>query len=182
VPAKSTSKTLATTQGDIEARLHQLVAAVNAGNESAATELHEFCRSVPALWDRLGGLEHKALASWKQVLAPGTTNSAAFSRDHIDSELSRRREALHADGASQLETLLINRILSAWLQVMYADAAYAQMQQRDGSLVQMEYAQKRLDRAQRQLLRAIQALATTRRVLRPAQINIIAQNQINVVQ
>jgi hypothetical protein len=53
------------------------------------------------------------------------------------------------------------------------------MHQRDGTFRQMEYAQKRVDRAQRQLLRAIQALATVRRLLRPTQVN-IGQNQINV--
>ena len=86
---------------------------------------------------------------------------------------------MHADGSSQLETLLINRILSAWMHVMYADAAYAQMLQRGGSFAEGEYHQKRLERANRQLLRAIQSLATVRRLLRPTQVN-IGQNQINM--
>jgi hypothetical protein len=53
------------------------------------------------------------------------------------------------------------------------------MLQRGGTFKEGEYHQKRLDRAQRQLLRAIQALATVRRLLRPTQVN-IGQNQINV--
>ena len=154
---------------------------MNAGDEHAARELHEYCRAVPALWDRLGGLEYNALESWKNLLSPSASNSATFTRDHIDAELGKRRRQLRADGDSQLENLLINRILSAWLQVMYADAMYAQMQQRDGTFRQMEYAQKRLERANRQLIRAIQALATVRRLLRPVQVN-IGQNQINVAQ
>lgn len=181
MPAKPASKAIAIRPDEIEARLGELIPRVNAGNERAAKELHDYCLAVPALWERLGSLEHTALESWKKLISPGASNSAAFTRDHIDAELSRRRKQLRADGDSQLETLLINRILSAWLQVMHADAHYAQMQQRDGSIRQMEYAQKRLDRAQRQLLRAIQALATVRRLLRPVQVN-IGQNQINVAQ
>jgi hypothetical protein len=53
------------------------------------------------------------------------------------------------------------------------------MLQRRGSFAEGEYHQKRLDRANRQLIRAIQALATVRRLLRPVQVN-IGQNQINV--
>jgi hypothetical protein len=152
---------------------------MNAGNERAAKELHEYCMAVPALWDRLGGLEHNALDSWMRLLAPGTTNRDAFTRDQIEVELSRRRKALRRDGESQLKTLLINRILSAWLQVMHANTAYAQMLQRGVTFKESEYHQKRVDRAQRQLLRAIQALATVRRLLRPVQVN-LATNQINV--
>jgi hypothetical protein len=179
MPAKPNSKALATTQEEIEARFWKLIPAANAGDERAAKALHECCRAVPALWEQLGGLEYNALESWKKLLAPGATNRDAFTRESIEADLSRRRKALHADGDSHLETLLINRILSAWLQVTHADAAYAQMLQRGGTFKEGEYHQKRLERANRQLLRAVQALATVRRLLRPAQVN-IGQNQINV--
>jgi hypothetical protein len=181
MPAKPTGKDLATTPSEIEERFWTLVAAVNAGDQHTAKELHACCRAEPALWDRLGGLEHNALDSWKTLISPGASHSAALTRDHIDAELAKRRKAFHGDGDSQLETLLINRILSAWLQVMYADTMYAQMHRRDGTFRQMEYAQKRLERANRQLIRAIQALATVRRLLRPTQVN-IGQNQINVAR
>jgi hypothetical protein len=180
MPAKRANSSLATRQDEIEARFGDLIRGINAGDERAAKELHEYCRAVPALWERMGGLEHSALESWKRLLAPAATNRDAFTRDHIDAELARRRKALHLDGDSQLETLLINRILSAWLQVMHADAPYAQMLQRGGSFRESEFHQKRVDRAQRQLLRAMQSLATIRRLLTPTiQVN-VADKQINV--
>jgi hypothetical protein len=178
-PAKPSRNALAPNVSELEGRFSELIAAMNAGDEHAAKELHEYCRAVPALWDRLGGLEYTVLESWKRLLAPGDTNSAAFTRDHIDAELARRRKALRADGDSQLESLLINRILSAWLQTMHADAAYAQMLQRGGSITEAEYCQKRVDRAQGQLLRSIQALAKVRRLSGPVQVN-VGENQINV--
>ena len=179
MPAKSARKALVTTNPEIEARFWELIPAANAGDERAARELHECCRAVPALWEQLGGLEYNALESWKKLIAPGATHRDAFTRESIEADLSRRRKALHAAGDSHLETLLINRILSAWLQVTYADAAYAQMVQRGGTFKEGEYHQKRLERANRQLIRAIQALATVRRLLRPTQVN-IGQNQVNI--
>jgi hypothetical protein len=178
-PEKSSRNALSPNAPELEGRFSELIAAMNAGDEQAAKELHEYCRAVPTLWDRLGGLEYNVLESWKRLLAPGDTNSAAFTRDHINTELARRRKALRADGDSQLESLLINRILSAWLQTMHADAAYAQMLQRGGSITEAEYCQKRVDRAQGQLLRSIQALAKVRRLSGPVQVN-VGENQINV--
>jgi hypothetical protein len=169
----------APTDSDLDRVFSGLLAEVGKDNDRAAKALHELCRVHPELWEKIGGLEHSALESWKALFSAGPTNRRAFLRDHIDGELSRRRTALHADGSSQLETLLINRILSAWLHVMYADAAYTQMLKRRASFQESEYHQKRLERANRQLLRAIQALATVRRLLRPVQVN-IGQNQINV--
>lgn len=168
-----------TAETELSYRFHTLVRGLNAGDEHAAKELHEYCKTVPALWAYLSGLEAYALDNWKQLLAPGTTKRDAFTRDHIEDELSRWRKDLQREGDSHLEMLLINRILSAWLQVMHADAVYAQMLQRGGTFKEGEYHQKRASRAQQQLLRAIQALATVRRLLRPNQIN-IGQNQINV--
>src|SRR5215213_8248666 len=185
MPAKPASNAPATTEVLTEdaliAQLTALGAAANR-NDAKAKDLLAFCRAHPEAWTKLQNLEQDAIDSWLALLAPGNhgdTGKAEWKRAHSAEQLQRRRTAIRGDGDSQLENLLINRILSAWLQVMYADARYAQMQQRDGTFRQMEYAQKRLDRAQRQLLRAIQALATVRRLLRPTQVN-IGQNQINV--
>jgi len=187
MPAKPASNAPATTDaltGDaLITQLTALGAAANR-NDTKAKALLAFCRAYPEAWTAIQNLEQDAIDSWLALLAPGNhgdTGKAEWKRAHIAEQLQRRRTAIGGDGDSQLENLLSNRILSAWLQVMYADARYAQMQQRDGTFRQMEYAQKRLDRANRQLIRAIQALATVRRLLRPTQVN-IGQNQINVAQ
>jgi hypothetical protein len=123
MPAKPAGTALPATESDLDQVFSGLLAEVGKDNDRAAKALHELCRVHPELWEKIGGLEHSALESWKALFAAGTTNRSALLRDHIDGELSRRRKALHADGSSQLETLLINRILAAWLHVMYADAA-----------------------------------------------------------
>jgi hypothetical protein len=187
VPAKPASNAPATpevlTEDALIAQLTALGAAANR-NDAKAKELLVFCRAHPEAWTLVQNLEQDAIDSWLALLAPGNhgdTAKAEWKRAHIAEQLQRRRTEIRGDGDSQLETLLINRILSTWLQVMYADVRYAQMRQRDGTFRQMEYAQKRLERANRQLIRAIQALATVRRLLQPVQVN-IGQNQINVAR
>jgi hypothetical protein len=179
VPRTSATDVAATKRASLEARVQELLHGIATGDESASRELHAYCRTVPALWNCLGSLEESAIENWKQLLAPEATDHGALMRDRIEAELAAQRNTLQGNCASPLEALLVNRILSAWLQVMFAETAYAQMQQWSCTDLQLEYAQKRLDRALRQYLRAIQALATVRRLLRPTQVN-IGQNQINV--
>lgn len=68
------------------------------------------------------------------------------------------RKALRAEGDSEIENLLINRILSVWLMTTHADESYAAWLHRGGTSKEGEYRQTCLERAQRQLVRAIQAL------------------------
>jgi hypothetical protein len=128
VPAPPNDKVPATTDSDLDQVFSGLLAQVGKDNNRAAKALHELCRVHLELWEKIGGLEHSALESWKALFSVGSPNRSAFLRHHIDGELSRRK-ALHADGSSQLETLLINRILLPWLYVdvrgcgLHADAA-----------------------------------------------------------
>jgi hypothetical protein len=185
MPAKPASKALAApdalTEDELVSRLTALGAAANR-HDAKAKELLAFCRAHPQAWSLIQSLEQDAIDSWLQLLAPGThgdAEKAAWKRAHIEEQLRRRRKALRADGESPLEELLISRILSAWLMTMQADAHYARWLSKGGTFKEGEYHQKRVDRAQRQLLRAIQALATVRRLLKPTQIN-LGINQVNV--
>jgi len=164
-------------------RLTALGAAANR-HDARAKELLAFCRAHPEAWTMLQTLEQDAIDRWLTLLAPGIrgdVHKAEWKRAHINEQLRRRRKALRADGESPLEELLISRILSAWLMTMEADQAYTAFVQRGGTFKEGEYYQKRVDRAQLQLLRAIQSLATVRRLLTPMQVN-IGQNQINLTK
>ena len=157
-----------------------LVTQVNRGNDQAATQLLALCQRHPELWERLASLERMAIDSWLRLLAPGTAPQPIFNRSSILAELERQRSDLQEAGDPPLERLLVGRILSAWLQVLYTETKYAQvLAAKTSTGSARDHWQKTADRAQRQLLRAIQALATTRRLLRPTTVN-IAQNQINV--
>ncbi len=82
-------------------------------------------------------------------------------------------------GAAPLERLLIDRVLTGWLHLHYAEALYVQ---RNGALTPAacEYHQRTIGRAQRRYLAAVKALAQVRRLRVPAvQVN-IGEKQVNI--
>lgn len=163
-----------------EKLLTVLASAVNEGSDEAADQLIALCNQFPELWQRISGIEAYAIDSWIDLLALGNSKTTEFKRAVVVAELDRQRQLLAQAGDSPLEKMLIGRIVSAWLQANYTDALYAQALGSPMSSPKLiDLRQRNAEKAQRQLLRAIQALATTRRLLGPTTVN-IAQNQINI--
>ena len=102
-------------------------------------------------------------------------------QEAVRMKLAELRDELAGPEASSLERLLANRVALCWLQVHYADTAYAQRNhEATVSLELGEYYQRRQDQAHRRYLSAIKALAQVRRLLGPSvQVN-IAERQVNV--
>src|SRR5262245_47520359 len=97
--------------------------------------------------------------------------------------LLRKLELLRAELAgpnpTPVERLLVERVVACWLQVQDADVRYAQGQ-RDCTLAQGDYRQRRMDRAHQRYLSALKALALVRKLAVPVlQVN-IARKQVNV--
>jgi hypothetical protein len=148
-------------------RLTELALAARA-DDRKAKDLHAFCAAHPEAWSRFGSLETDVIAGWLQRLAPETPGSihrSAWNRERIDRELRERRTKLRADGNSELENLLINRILAAWLMTMDAEATYTRVLRRDATFKEVQHYQKAVESASKQLLRAVEALARVRRLL-----------------
>lgn len=161
--------------------LPQLLAAANAGDQAATQRLLAVAEQLPALWKVLGTLQHSAEQAWlKLMLGEATQPSLAWKA--IEHEMAQLRDELLSVHASPLERLLVDRIVVVWLQAQYADLIYAQQLRGETSLQLAEYLQRRCDRAQRQLLRAISTLATVRQKLTPAQVNIALEGgqQVNI--
>jgi hypothetical protein len=76
------------------------------------------------------------------------------------------RAELAGPEPSPLERLLVERVVACWLQVQYADAAYAQLQ--SPSPAQHTAALKRQAGAHQRYLFSIKALATVRKLIKPA--------------
>src|SRR5262249_48392568 len=97
--------------------------------------------------------------------------------------LTRKLEQLRAELAganpTPIERLLVERIVACWLQVQDADIRYAQSQ-RDCTLKQAEYYQRRMSHAHKRYLSALKTLALVRKLALPVlQVN-IAKKQVNV--
>lgn len=98
--------------------------------------------------------------------------------------VQKKLELLRADllGAdpTPVERLLVERIVACWLQVQDAEIRAAQ-HQKDATLRQLDFYQRRMDATHRRFLAAVKALALVRKLAIPVlQVN-IAKKQVNMV-
>ncbi len=160
--------------------LNALLMREQAGDEAASRELIAIYNAVPRLWEELDALRENAEHSWLELLRPAAESGRGFSREAIRRELERVRRDAAGEDPSPMERLLAHRVALCWLATIYADTQYAQRMKDGMSFKESEFYQRRCEGSQRQLLRAVQTLATVRRLLRPVvQVN-VAEKQINV--
>jgi hypothetical protein len=76
-------------------------------------------------------------------------------------------DAIERENSSPVERLLVERAVACWLHVQVADARYA-LDQKDMTLRQGDYHQRRMDAANRRSLAALKALALVRTLAVPA--------------
>ena len=149
------------------------------GDGRATETLLQACREVPRLWDFLAVLPAHAQRAWVDLLA-GDGADAELARRVIEQDIARKRREVAGEHPSPLEALLAERIALCWVAAQQADAQYARKLAGGMSFREGEYYARRAEQANRQLLRAVQALATVRRLLTPAvQLN-IGERQVNI--
>ncbi len=152
-----------------------LVRHAEAGDRGAITALRSLMNRTPGAWERAGNLAIRA----ENALIDVAAGKDEILREALTKKLAALKEEL--GGAAPLERLLVERVVSCWLNVYYIDALYAE-RLNDVTAEQGEYFQRRQERAHRLYLSAIRTLAQVRRLLVPAvQVNIGAQ-QVNVAQ
>jgi hypothetical protein len=156
------------------AELRKLLERAQKGDESTLPVLRKMLE-LPAFVDMCGNLARQAELS---LIKAATGDDLAF-KEGLIRKMELMRKELAGPSPSPLERLLVERIVACWLQVQDADVRYAQGQ-RDCTLAQGEYQQRRMDHAHKRYLSAIKTLATVRKLALPVlQVN-IAKEQINV--
>jgi hypothetical protein len=148
-------------QDEILERLQRLVERAEQGDVSVLGELRAALDANAWVWERYGDLAQQSMAAWLQLIA----GSNIMLHESTRRKTEQLREELTGPEPSPLEKLLIERIVSCWLQVNYTDAAYAQM--KGNSPAQHTAAQRRQGAAQQRYLQAMRALVTIRKLLRP---------------
>jgi hypothetical protein len=140
-------------------RLRKLVQRAEQGDEAALPELRMALDVNPWCWQRYGDLGRQSQAAWLEL--------AGGKNLMLKESASRKAEQLRAELAgpepSPLERLLVERIVSCWLQTSYADAAYAQL--KEASPAQHVAALRRQNAAQQRFVLAVKSLATVRKLL-----------------
>jgi hypothetical protein len=135
------------------------------GDLSVLPQLKKAFDEHPELAERMGDLVRHAQDSLLTLVA----GSCLTAREAIARQASALRERLMKTAASELEKLLVDRVVISWIQVYHGDIDLAnQLLKVFGAAKTVQAAQRRLDRAHSRYLSAIKALATIQKLLRPA--------------
>lgn len=157
-------------------RFSALVAKAQTGDKNAMEELRPLLAERPAYMGHYG----RFAESNRSVLLSRVCGNNLMFVDGMERRLNELQKELAGTDPSALELLLVERILTCWLEVNYYDGLYTQNMQ-DLTLRQSEHGQRRQERAHRRLLSSIKALALVRRLQLPTvQVN-IGEKQVNVV-
>ena len=157
-----------------------IIRAADTDQPSAETRkmLASLFDSDPNVWRAAGDMVEQAARHLIKA-ASGTSHA-------VKASMTRGWEQLPTDLArpsdGELERLLVQQVVIAWLHLGYVEYQYSAISTETGLTIKRgEYWERRLSAAQRRYLRATETLARVRRLQLPAvQVNIGAQ-QINQV-
>lgn len=137
----------------------------NAGDLSVLPDLKKAFDEHPELAAQLGDMVWHA----EQSLLDLATGSSLTAKEAIARQAAALRERLRATAASELEKLLIDRIVIGWIEVYHSDVDLARhLHAHLGDTPAHRSAERRHDGAHRRFLAAVKALATIQKLARPA--------------
>lgn len=139
--------------------LRQLVARAKQGDREVLPELRKFLDAEPTLWTAAGDLAVQAQAAWiRLVCGPDAHLELCLAR-----KIAAMKRELWGPSPTQLEQLMVNQVISTWLQLYYHEAREAQRP--ENSLKWAEFESKRLQRAHDRHLKSIGAMAMLKKLL-----------------
>lgn len=141
-----------------------LLARAAMGDRDALPPLRALLDNRPGVWETLGDLAAHVQMAWIDRI--GRSDVAV--REALGRKADALRGELSVPGASPLERLLIERVVATWLEVHAADLDAAVVC--DDSPRRVELAMKRQEAAGRRHARAIESLASVRRLLPAAKV------------
>jgi len=163
------------TRRDTVGRLNELVKKAEKGNKEGLPEIRKILQESPELAWRI--MDYGKVAEW-HFIERMTKEEDFGSKELLKRQLAAMRKEIAGENPSSLERLLAERVVATWLQIHLFEGLYAAGMYESMSVKQGSYQQKRLDRAHRNHLSAIRALAQIRKLGPTVQIN-IAEQQIN---
>lgn len=144
-----------------EKELLDLLARAKKGDASTLPILRKMMQA-PGFADLCGGaLDREAERSLIEAVAG---KDLAF-REAITRKLELLRAELTGADPTPAERLLAERAAACWLQVCAADISYAQA--KNPTMIQCDYAERKMDRAHKRFLQAVRTLELVRRLAVP---------------
>ncbi|VTR92843.1 Uncharacterized protein OS=Singulisphaera acidiphila (strain ATCC BAA-1392 / DSM 18658 / VKM B-2454 / MOB10) GN=Sinac_7624 PE=4 SV=1 [Gemmata massiliana] len=155
--------------------LRALLKRTQAGDETTVPVVRKML-SNPASLRMFGGkLADQVVSSF--IKAMGGDN-VGF-REAVLKKLEQMRAELLGESSTPIERVLVERVVACWLQVQDAELRAAQGQ-KDASIKQADFHQRRMDATNKRFLAAVKGLALVRKFAVPVlQVN-IAKKQVNV--
>ncbi len=155
-------------------QLRELSDRVNSGERSALTELRTALDKYPWMSSVVGGnLAYQAETS----LVNAMYADQIAAKEALQRELEKKRAELSGENPAPIERLLIERVVSCWLQVQHANLVVAQSISVSHAIG--DYNQRRQDRSHRRFLAAVKTLATVRRVALPIRVDVNVAAMVN---
>ena len=136
-----------------------LLARAATGDRDALPALRALLDGRPGVWERLGDLAEHVRMAWVDRIG----GSDVAVKEAMVRKAEGLRGELAAAGGTPLERLLIDRVVATWLEVHAADLDAAVVS--DVLPEKVELAMKRQEAAGRRHTRAIESLASVRRLL-----------------
>jgi hypothetical protein len=153
-------------------RIHAALSAANKDKPSpeAIAELGDVLEAYPYAWKVTGDLGAKArtmlMAGLLRVCTPTVKES-------IKAGLEQQAKDLRLPSDGPLELMLIDQVITCWLDDSLARAGYAMIASESHSQALGDHWQRRLTITQQRYLRALETLARVRRLMRfTVQVNI----------
>jgi hypothetical protein len=146
------------------AELKDVLERAHRGDAAALPALRQAFDDNPELAALLGDLVGHA----EQALLTLVGGSSLLTKEAVARQVAGLRQRLAATAGTELERLLVDRVVLSWMEVYYDDADLAARLAREPAGPAAQAAQRRLDAAQRRYLAAVKALATLQKLARPA--------------
>jgi hypothetical protein len=143
-------------------KLRALAKRANDGDQAALAALRQALDEHP-VWRHYGDLAAQSQASWLQLIA----GPDVLLGESVRRKAEELKTQLAGPSTTPIEVLLVDVVVATWLQVHYADAAYAQAGTQTTAAARAEL-QRRQDAAHRRHLAALKQLALVRKLLRSA--------------
>ena len=137
--------------------LRTLIDKAKAGDRTALPRLREYLDINPNLWQLQGNIGVQAQAAWVKLIA----GSNLYLQEVTVRKINAMKREYVGKNPTPMESLLVERIIMAWLQLAYVEACEAQHP--ETNIRWAEFQLKRQAQAEKQLRSAIDALNNLRK-------------------
>lgn len=140
------------------AELHTLVQRAKSGDLAALPELRKYLDANPQLWKGPGNVALQAQAAWIDLIAGPNRHL----RECMTRQLNHMKQELAGSSPSPLEAMLVERLITNWLQLGYLETREAQVDEKSEKWFALKMQRQAL--AERQFRGAVNALVTLRQL------------------